>query len=223
MQRMIEAGQEETAYKLFKNMNWQALHLGVVGGLSENLDAYPHEGESWAKLTGAYLQAWSNAEQLRVWYQYFLGIRPDLICGSLTLAPRIPQELNDLQVQVKVGSGVIEADYNVSGAEKVFNYRFKDIDVTAEIDIAPFDKLELEVAAQGGLRISSTGQKLTVTLLDGSGNTVSTVEALPSAARIAQQQESDRIFTGVEFAAPLPLDQHPVILAKRAEVVETEE
>ncbi|MNC46421.1 hypothetical protein D3C75_954430 [compost metagenome] len=48
-------------------------------------------------------------------------------------------------------------------------------------------------------------------------------EALPSAARIAQQEESNRIFSGVEFAEPLPLEQHPVILAKRAEVVETEE
>ena len=96
MQRMIEAGQVETAYKLFENMNRQALTMGVVGGLSENMDAYPHEGKNWPKLTGTYLQAWSNAEHIRVWYQYFLGIRPDMIKNSLTLAPRIPAEIKHL-------------------------------------------------------------------------------------------------------------------------------
>ncbi|WP_052695517.1 amylo-alpha-1,6-glucosidase [Hymenobacter sp. AT01-02] len=53
MQRMIEAGQVETAYQLFANMNRQALTRGVVGGLSENMDAYPHPSEQWPRLTGA--------------------------------------------------------------------------------------------------------------------------------------------------------------------------
>jgi hypothetical protein len=59
-------------------MNEIALTRGVVGGLPENLDAYPHPGESAPRLTGTFLQAWSNAEQLRVWHQGFLGIQPDL-------------------------------------------------------------------------------------------------------------------------------------------------
>ena len=78
MQRMIELGQADLAWQLFVNMNEIALTRGVVGGLPENLDAYPHPGESAPRLTGTFLQAWSNAEQLRVWYQGFLGIQPDL-------------------------------------------------------------------------------------------------------------------------------------------------
>ena len=109
MQRMIESGQKETAYQLFKNMNWQALNLGVVGGLTENMDAYPEEGKDWPKLTGAYLQAWSNSEQLRVWYQHFLGIQPDLINNMLTLAPRIPEQIKELTYNIKVGNGRIDA------------------------------------------------------------------------------------------------------------------
>ena len=214
MQRMIEAGQEETAYKLFNNMNWQALHLGVVGGLSENLDAYPHEGESWAKLTGAYLQAWSNAEQLRVWYQYFLGIRPDMIHHTVLLAPRLPQEITDLHYNVKVGAGTIETDYSASSTEQLYVYRFKGIKLTAVIDIAPFDKLELEAEAENELRISRTGQEIAITLANGSGETISQQTVQPSKVRMEQQLQSDAVFADVHFAEPLALENHPVMQRK---------
>ncbi|MBR5499014.1 MAG: hypothetical protein IKV75_02490, partial [Bacteroidales bacterium] len=73
MQRMIEYGQVDTAWELFKNMNRQALVEGAVGSLSENADAHPREGQTWVNRSGTFLQAWSNAEHLRVWYQHFLG------------------------------------------------------------------------------------------------------------------------------------------------------
>ncbi len=223
MQRMIEAGQEETAYKLFHNMNWQALHLGVVGGLSENLDAYPHEGENWAKLTGAYLQAWSNAEQLRVWYQYFLGIRPDMIHHTVLLAPRIPRELNDLHYHVKVGEGMIEAEYSANNAEQQYTYRFKGIKLKAVIDIAPFDKLEFEAESGAELRISRTGQEVVVELVNGSGEIIRKLTVQPSKARIEQQEQSDLLFAGVQFAEPIALDNHPVMQRKSTKVEVTEE
>ena len=54
IQRMIELGQADLAWRLFANMNEIALTRGVVGGLPENLDAYPHPGESAPRLTGTY-------------------------------------------------------------------------------------------------------------------------------------------------------------------------
>lgn len=223
MQRMIEAGQEETAYKLFHNMNWQALHLGVVGGLSENLDAYPHVGESWGKLTGAYLQAWSNAEQLRVWYQYFLGVRPDMIHHTVRLAPRIPQELTDLQFHVKVGEGTLEADYSANRGEQLYIYRFKGIKLKAVIDIAPFVELELEAESGAELRISRTEQELMIELVNTSGEIIRQLTAQPSKDRIEQQLHSDQIFAGVHFAEPLALEKHPVMQRESTKVEVTEE
>ena len=46
MQRMIENGQQDIAYALFKNMNRQALAEGAVGSLSENADAWPRAGQT---------------------------------------------------------------------------------------------------------------------------------------------------------------------------------
>ena len=111
MQRMIEYGQIDTAWELFKNMNRQALHEGAVGSLSENADAHPREGQTWVNRSGTFLQAWSNAEHLRVWYQHFLGIRPDLLNGKIIVEPRIPSEITSIETSVKVGNGTLHYKY----------------------------------------------------------------------------------------------------------------
>ena len=111
MQRMIEYGQIDAAWELFKNMNRQALHEGAVGSLSENADAHPREGKTWVNRSGTFLQAWSNAEHLRVWYQYFLGIRPDLLNGVITIEPKIPSEITELETSVKIGDGTLHYRY----------------------------------------------------------------------------------------------------------------
>ena len=121
MQRMVEYGQVDAAWELFKNMNRQALHEGAVGSLSENADAHPREGQSWVNRSGTFLQAWSNAEHLRVWYQNFLGIRPDLLNGVIVVEPRIPSEITNIETSVKVGDGTL-------------HYLYKDGRVTVRLE-----------------------------------------------------------------------------------------
>ncbi len=210
MQRMIELGQEETAYKLFKNMNWQALNLGVVGGLCENMNAYPHEGQSWAKLTGAYLQAWSNAEHLRVWYQYFLGMRPDLIHHTLTIAPRIPGELQSLNYLVKAGKGVIEASYKKDAVNRAYRYVFKHIALQAMIDISPFEIVKVDVEPSSVLTLNVGADSLKITLQDSYGKFVE-LDVSKSEDRAKHAAQNNRYFHNVKFAEPLSLEHHPVI------------
>ena len=129
MQRMLEYGQVDTAWELFKNMNRQALYEGAVGSLSENADAHPREGAAWANRSGTFLQAWSNAEHLRVWYQHFLGIRPDLLRGVITIEPKLPSEITELETSVKIGDGTLHYKY-ADGKVKV-----KLEGINAELDI----------------------------------------------------------------------------------------
>lgn len=135
MQRMIEYGQKEAAWELFKNMNRQALHEGAVGSLSENADAHPREGKDWVKRSGTFLQAWSNAEHLRVWYQYFLGIRPDLLNGRIVIDPHIPSEITCLEASVKVGNGTLD-------------YRYADGKVTVSLKDCDAELVVSDPAAQ---------------------------------------------------------------------------
>ena len=129
MQRMIEYGQVDAAWELFCNMNRQALHEGAVGSLSENADAHPREGQSWVKRSGTFLQAWSNAEHLRVWYQHFLGIRPNLLEGKIIIEPRIPSEITDIQTSVKIGNGTLHYTYK-NGKVSV---KLEEVDAELEI------------------------------------------------------------------------------------------
>lgn len=120
MQRMIEYGQVESAWQLFQNMNRQALVEGAVGSLSENADAHPREGKSWVNRSGTFLQAWSNAEHLRVWYQYFLGIRPDMMKRVITIEPKLPKEITNIETNVRIGKGILTYTYR----DGKFDFRF---------------------------------------------------------------------------------------------------
>ncbi|MBC6989029.1 amylo-alpha-1,6-glucosidase [Hymenobacter sp. BT491] len=210
MQRMIEAGQTETAYQLFANMNRQALTRGVVGGLSENMDAYPHPGESWPRLTGAYLQAWSNAEQLRIWYQYFLGIRPDMANHLLTLAPRMPASVKNLEYNFLVGKSSVSARYE-AGHTTAYSYTFNDLEAKVIVDVFPFAPTAVAVKKESVLKVEATDQKLTIRLVGQGGKILSEQTVAPSAALLAQREQSMKILSGVSFAQPLDLKLHPVL------------
>ena len=145
MQRMIECGEVETAWGLFCNMNRQALKEGAIGSLSECADAHPHPGKQWAERSGTFLQAWSNAEQLRVWYQCFLGIQPDLLNGVVTVKPKLPKEISRLYQRIKLGKGYLVFNYK----DGKFDIRLDGLDAKLQLilpeeasknDIIPFCK-----------------------------------------------------------------------------------
>ena len=135
MQRMIEIGEVETAWQLFSNMNRQALKEGAIGSLSECADAHPHPGQQWADRSGAFLQAWSNAEQLRVWYQCFLGVQPDLLNGVVTVRPILPKEISRLYQRVKLGKGYLIFNYK----DGKFDIRLDGLDAKLQM-ILPEDR-----------------------------------------------------------------------------------
>lgn len=218
MQRMISAEQTETAYKLFKNMNREALTMGVVGGLSENADAYPHQGQTWPKLTGAYLQAWSNAEHLRIWYQYFLGIRPDMTNNVITIAPRIPEEIKTLDYTILVGDGTIKGSYVSSNAAKstsqknnqagTYIYHFSNIKIKALINIFPFDIQQIDVEPSSTLKLTIAAEVLTIELLQQDGKSVKVIKASPSKERVSRQASINEVLNDIQFAKPGVLNIH---------------
>lgn len=210
MQRMIEAEEYETSFKLFKNMNWQALNLGVVGGISENLDAYPHSGMCWPKLTGTYLQAWSNAEQLRIWHQWFLGIRPDLANNYVIIAPRIPHEINSLDYRIILGKGYLTANYRANKVKK-YIFKFNDIAVNAMVDIFPYETKVVAVEAGMQLKIIECEDNLQIYTLDKNGAETFNVNAKKSIARIKQNQPFKFKLDSINFSMPDNLNSHSVL------------
>jgi len=211
MQRMIEAGQVEAAYQLFRNMNRQALNRGVVGGLGENMDAFPHKGKSWPRPTGTYLQAWSNAEHLRVWYQYFLGVRPDMANNQLTLAPRLPKEITKLDYDFIIGDQRVKASYQSSGDTQTYRYHFGDNSLTAAIDVFPYTVKQLSIKQNATLELTAESDSLDIRLMDSDGELIEEIQSPKSQSRLDLQKKRDAVLGNVHFAHPKPLSEIPVM------------
>lgn len=211
--RMIEFGQHELAWRLFERTNRLALERGVVGGLPETMDAYPHPGEPQPRLTGTFLQAWSNAEHLRTWYEGFLGVRPDMTRGVIRLSPRLPAAIHDVEFNVRVGRGVLSGATSGPGQHRRHEYELRGEQATLVLDVAPFPFQEFRAAPGDRLIIESRPQTLRARLVTATGTTKSTHDLQPDPARLAQQARLDAVLSGTAFATPRPLESHPALRA----------
>lgn len=212
MQRMIELGQVGPAWALFGNMNEQALTRGVVGGLGENMDACAHPGQAWPRLTGTFLQAWSNSEQLRVWYQYFLGIRPDIVAGTVTLAPRLPADFGAVDFSARVGGGSVRGVYERAGNLSRYDWVVEDVSFEARLDLPGFPLQRIPLRTGQRLSVAAQdGEALSVAVFGPDQSPVRRATVRPDRARQARQADLDRMFGGVAFAAPCDPASHPVL------------
>ncbi|HET7462597.1 MAG TPA: amylo-alpha-1,6-glucosidase [Longimicrobium sp.] len=211
MQRMIERGQTEPAWRLFQEMNATALHRGGVGGLPETMDAFPHPGENRPRLTGTFLQAWSNAEQLRVWHQRFLGIQPRLSSGVVVLAPRLPAALNSVDLTARVGAGSLRGVYGRVAGGRRYTWRLGGASTGLTVDLAPYPPRTFAAAAGDVLIAEERGGRLRLRLLSAAGTVKESATLAPSAERLAEQARLDAILRGTPFAAPGRAEDHRVM------------
>lgn len=205
MQRMIEMGQPDIAWQLFSNMNRQALAEGAVGSLSENADAHPREGAAWANRSGTFLQAWSNAEQLRVWYQYFLGIRPDMVNRLIVLNPQLPSAVTSVTYSQRVGRGDVVGTYNRTENETIYGYVLRNEDASLRIMIPTYAPFDVEVSAGDKVMLTDKNGELTVTVttVDGTENVV---KYLQDKLLLERAEENDAFFEGTHFCTPITRD-----------------
>jgi glycogen debranching enzyme len=217
MQRMLESGQVELAWQLFASTNAIAATRGVVGGLPENLDAYPHPGDAAPRLTGTYLQAWSNAEQLRLWYHGFLGVQPELDRGVVRVAPRAPRAVGAVQFVARVGQGTLHSRYDATRYGWQYTWRVEGQPLTLEVDITPFAVRKFELGAGAALMVRERGDRLEARSVASDGK-IGPATLLPrTPERVAQQAELDAILQGTRFAQPGVADTHPVMRQIRSQ------
>lgn len=206
MQRMIEMGQPDIAWQLFSNMNRQALVEGAVGSLSENADAHPREGASWANRSGTFLQAWSNAEQLRVWYQYFLGVRPDMVNRVITLQPQLPSAVTSITYSQRVGQGDIIGTYTCAEEGKAYGYMLRDESAILHICLPQYAPIDITVEAGDMVLLNEKDGELTVQVKRADSNTQEEWRVAPDVALVQQATENDAFFDGTQFCMPIHRD-----------------
>jgi glycogen debranching enzyme len=117
IEQMVKFNQIGPAWSLFENMNRQALKEGAVGSLAECADALPMDAAHWSRRTGTFLQAWSNAEHLRVWQTCFLGFSQDAF-KEPNVRSRLPDTVKDVRCSFRLPSGRLDGHFHIGGAKK---------------------------------------------------------------------------------------------------------
>ena len=209
MQRMIEMGQPDIAWQLFNNMNRQALAQGAVGSLSENADAHPRQGATWANRSGTFLQAWSNAEQLRVWYQYFLGIRPDMVNRVITLNPQLPTDITSITYSQRVGKGDILGTYERTSLKTQYAYMLRNEEATLHIALPLFAPFDIQAQDAQSVLLTVENNKLTVMVKDADGNILQNFECEQDPTLVQIAAENDAFFEGTQFCQPVHRENLP--------------
>jgi hypothetical protein len=179
----------------------------VVGGLPENLDAYPHPGESQPRLTGTYLQAWSNTEHLRAWYQAFLGVRPALDAARITLAPRLPEAAGDVDFEARVGSGSLRGVYTQLATGRRYHWLLHGLDANVTVDLPGLAPQSLAMRAGDQLVVDESGNSARAALHSADGRLRQSLRFKASVERKSRQDAWDRMFAGVGFATPRSIDR----------------
>lgn len=206
MQRMLEAGQKDIAWHLFNNMSEQALIRGAVGSLSENTDALPRPGADWVKFTGTFLQAWSNSEYLRVWYQYFLGIRPDVLADRLTLVPQIPTSIDVLDTEVRLGAhGHMSFEFRRTKSEETYSYHFEGSNPRVTFKLPGYPEVKFNVEGDDEklmVKDDLSSKKLQVVIMGKGGAVKRQFQVAQSEEELKKIEVSNKIFEGTTFAKP---------------------
>ena len=201
MQRMIELGQADIAFKLFRNMNRQALSEGAVGSLSENADAWPRPGRTWVRRSGTFLQAWSNSEHIRIWNQYFLGVRPDLLNQAINITPCLPSDITDVNGLMSIGDGSLSMAITRQKDKTTYRYDWDGAAKNLNINIDTYQTVNFTMSSGDYITLTAEGERMSVSLHETSGKQADyTFEQDP--VKVQRKRDADAYFKDVHFAIP---------------------
>lgn len=167
MTTLLRFGVQKEPWQLFENMNRQALREGAVGSLAECADALPLSGATWARRTGTFLQAWSNAEHLRVWHEEILGVRIQGGGELVEINPQLPKSVLNVAMNMPLKEGVLKGHWHRGNAHTwVFELQGADAAITFSTDAAGLNWVTWPLKAGQRVEIIEEGSRLKLTAYD---------------------------------------------------------
>jgi hypothetical protein len=139
-------------------------------------------------------------------------VRPDIIGGNITLAPRLPADFGAVDFSVRIGEGSIRGVYEQHGELTRYDWVAEGVGFEARVDIPGF--AVQSVPLQAGQRLSVTEREamtLEIMVYDAEGTASIRSSAGPDARRREHEAMLEQIFDGVHFAAPRDPALHPVM------------
>jgi glycogen debranching enzyme len=217
MTTLLRFGVQKEPWQLFENMNRQALREGAVGSLAECADALPLPGATWARRTGTFLQAWSNAEHLRVWHEEILGVRIQGGGELVEINPQLPKSVLNVAMNTPLKKGVLKGQWHRGNAHTwVFELQGADAAITFSTDAAGPNWVTWLLKAGQRVEIIEEGSRLKLTAYDRQnrvlGNKISGLDVLvdgptSSFEKAKKEQKAfetlrDEVFKDLGFCEP---------------------
>jgi glycogen debranching enzyme len=132
---LVSLHQENVAWQQTQFLVDEILDRGVAGSLREIRDAIDTPGKD--EYGGAVAQAWSLAEMQRTLFEDYLGVRPEIPAGSMTIAPLLPDGLTHLAATVPAGHGWLRVEHEWTPTRQVLRLTpeagFERLSVRAEL------------------------------------------------------------------------------------------
>jgi len=155
---LIRNGRLSRAAALTDRLTGHILEKGSAGTLSELFNAVPIEGND--NEAGAYSQAWSLAEYIRVVYQDYLGVHPDALRGEVVIDPAVPSGWGTVRFRFRVGRAEVSAVYDRPRPFRSFRFHLlqgrQPVRIILRIGLPRREKLVLEDSLRPGRRSEFT-------------------------------------------------------------------
>ena len=133
IQALCGFGQQNTAWQLTEELNYEIIYMGTVGTLAELMDAYPKNDNKDPDLHGNVSYSLSLAEYIRNFYQDYLGVKPDAFNKALYLLPTLPDDLIDVEFDQDIGKDKVKIHYRFTN--EMDKIEIKTISLQDSIDI----------------------------------------------------------------------------------------
>ncbi len=133
MQRMIENGQADIAYTLFRNMKRQGTCGRCCRQFIRECGMHGHVPGRHGCVEVELSCRRGVIASISAWNQYFLGIRPDMLNHSITIDPQLPSELKVVDSRVNIGDGTLRMIIAKNDASGTYRYEWTGTPVTLKL------------------------------------------------------------------------------------------
>jgi len=145
---LVKYDERRTAWQLTLHLTDVVLHKGAVGTLPElENGVYLAEEEN---LEGEVSHALSLAEYIRVFYQDYLGVKPDAPNKTVHFEPTLPEELEWVRFRCRVGESHLDVEYEEGPSDRRYSFFSSDLE-------CPWT-LQLSIRVPDGERIHFSGE-----------------------------------------------------------------
>jgi glycogen debranching enzyme len=217
MDALLACNVVDQPWQLFENMNRQALKEGAVGSLAECADALPLPGANWTRRTGTFLQAWSNAEHLRVWQEGFLGLSVQVLRERdvyIEINPQLPKTILNVKASMPIKQGSLHGIWH-DGAPNRWQFRLDGADAKVAFTLPDVEFGLMFCSLKAGERVTFTWNEgvLIQRVVDTKGKEISAEQRRtrpfpdgPATAAMDNDQRrvaiAQEVFAGLDFCKP---------------------